>query len=519
MNKLTKNLMLLLSIPFFLSGCMESIVKKDDVVNNPSSTREDVLEMIAESPTQEEGLSIVDPKNSGIKRVITEIQGNQKGVKFIDSKWEDFPISLNVNVIPIKKFFSLLEELTDLNFVIGDEVTGDLTMRVKNVNWIEVFDMVLREKNLIHDVNPSGTVITVHTYEFANNQSQAYEAALQSKIQVINSLSGLESKTTAIFKLNYTEPATVATQLKEVIATLEAGGDDTAVDQRATFVIDTRTKSLIVQASRSDIEWITTTIDTLDKPTKQVMVEVFIVEAGDTFQEALGSRVSFFNKGIRSSLSKNNELDRISISGSGGTPPTATGEITTAAAGGCIASNTIAGATGGVVGVFAGNTTDLRIELEAMQTENLVKIISNPKLFIIDNESATITDGTQIPYQNAAQAGATPTTQFIQAALSLSVTPSIIPDGNVYMDINITKASPGTGSSPPPINEKALQTKLLIQDGGVAMIGGIIKATATTAQAGVPLFKDLPIVGNLFKSKTNSDIRDHLYIFIAPKVL
>ena len=86
-------------------------------------------------------------------------------------------------------------------------------------------------------------------------------------------------------------------------------------------------------------------------------------------------------------------------------------------------------------------------------------------------------------------------------------------------DINITKASPGTGSSPPPINEKALQTKLLIQDGGVAMIGGIIKATATTAQAGVPLFKDLPIVGNLFKSKTNSDIRDHLYIFIAPKVL
>ena len=86
MNKLTKNLILLLSIPFFLSGCMESIVKKDDVVNNPASTREDVLEMIAESPTQEEGLSIVDPKNSGIKRVITEIQGNQKGVKFIESE-------------------------------------------------------------------------------------------------------------------------------------------------------------------------------------------------------------------------------------------------------------------------------------------------------------------------------------------------------------------------------------------------------------------------------------------------
>ena len=158
MNKLTKKLLLVLLLPLFLVGCIESMVKKEDVVNNPASTREDVLEMIAESPTQEDGLSIVDPQNDGIKRQVTEIQGNQKGVKFVDSKWKNFPISLNVNVIPVKKFFTLLEELTDLNFVIGDEVTGDLTMRVKNVNWIEVFDMVLREKNLIHDVNVSGTV-------------------------------------------------------------------------------------------------------------------------------------------------------------------------------------------------------------------------------------------------------------------------------------------------------------------------------------------------------------------------
>ena len=235
-------------------------------------------------------------------------------MKFRDPKWKDYPISLNVNVIPIKTFFSLLEELTELNFVIGDEVTGDLSMRVKNVSWLEVFDMVLREKNLIHDVNESGTVITVHTHEFASQQSTSYEAALQSKIKVINSLSGLEAKTTAIFKLNYTKPDIVAKQLTNVIATLEAGGDESGVDKRATFVVDARTNSLIVQATPSDIQWIRTTIDSLDKPTKQVMVEVFIVEAGDTFQEALGSRVSLFNKGIRSSLNQDRlELDRLSV--------------------------------------------------------------------------------------------------------------------------------------------------------------------------------------------------------------
>ena len=130
MNKLTKKL-IVLALPLLLVGCMDSMVKKEDVINDPAATRETVLEMIAESPAQEDGLSIVNPENSGIKRQITEIEGDQKGVKFIDTKWKDFPISLNVNVIPVKKFFTLLEELTEINFVIGDEVTGDLTMRVK----------------------------------------------------------------------------------------------------------------------------------------------------------------------------------------------------------------------------------------------------------------------------------------------------------------------------------------------------------------------------------------------------
>ena len=500
-------------LPIFLTGCIEALVKEENVANKPSVTRGEVLEMIADSPMQEEGLSIIDPENAGEKRGVVEIKGNQKGVKFRDVDWKDYPISLNVNVIPIKKFFSLLEELTELNFVIGDEVTGDLSMRVKNVNWLEVFDMVLREKNLIHDVNESGTVITVHSHEFASAQSKSYEQALQSKITVVNSLSSLEAKTTAIFKLNYTKPDIVAKQLREVIATLEAGGDKSGVEQRATFVIDSRTNSLIVQASSSDVEWIKQTIDNLDKPTKQVMVEVFIIEASDGFEEAFGSRVSLFQQGSNSKT-----LDRLSIAGTGGTPPTSQGTITTASAGGTVAMNAIAGATGGIVGAFAGNTADLRIELEAMQTESLIKIVSNPKLFIIDNETAKITDGQEIPYQLAAQAGATPTTAFKTAALIMEVTPSIIPDGNVYMDIKVNKDSPLAGN-PPPISKKELHTKLLIQDGGVAMIGGIIKATQSTADSGVPFFQDIPIIGNLFKSRANKDTKDHLYIFIAPKVL
>ncbi|HIE90643.1 MAG TPA: type IV pilus secretin PilQ [Methylophilaceae bacterium] len=514
MNKLTKKIYTVTILSIFLTGCLKPMVTKEDVVNNPIQTREEVLKMISESPMQGDGLTVINPKNVGAKRSVIEIEGDQKGVKFRDALWQDYPISLNVNVIPIRKFFHLLEKMTEINFVIGDEVTGNLSMRVKDVNWLEVFNMVLREKGLIHDVNASGNVITVHTHEVAVEQSKAYKAALESKIDVVNSLSGLETKTTAIFKLNYTKPDVLAKQLRDVISTLEAGGDASGVEQRATFVIDSRTNSLIVQASPSDIEWIKTTIDNLDQPTKQVMVEVFIVEASDGFEEKLGSSISLYQ-----GPSNRNILGEATFSGNGGTPPTAPGGITTASSGGTLASNIISGATGGIIGLFAGNTADLRLELQAMEKERLVTIVSNPKLFIIDNETATITDGTDIPYQLAAQAGSTPTTSFVTAALQLEVTPSIIPDGNVYMDIKINKDSPLTGSNPPPISKKMLTTKLLIEDGGVAMIGGIIKGTKSTADSGIPFFKDLPGIGHFFKSRENTDSKDHLYIFIAPTVL
>ena len=502
-----------------MTGCIPpTAVNPEDIKRTATETREEIIELQSKDPMDSEGLSLIEPKNAGAKRNVVEIQGNQKGVKFTDDSWQDYPIWLNLNVVPLRTFFSLLEELTGLNFLIGDEVTGDITLRLNNVNWIEVFEMVLREKNLIHEVNPSGSVISFHTHEFAGAQSQSYETALAAKIKVINSLSSLETKSTAIFKLNYTKPDVLAKQLSDVIKTLEAGGDGSSSDQRASFVIDTRTNSLIVQASPDDMKWIKTTIDNLDKPTKQVMVEVFIVEATDTFQAELGSRMSLF----QSKLGNSDFGKRSSLTGVGGTPPTAMGSITNAAAGGAIGSNSLASSTGGIIGTFIGNSTELRIELQAMQKESLIKIVSNPKLFIIDNEMATIEDGQEVPYSLAAAAGASPTTSFKNASLKMSVTPSIIPDGNIFLDIEVNNDSVAGATSVggvPTINKKAIQTKLLVTDGGIAMIGGINKQTDSTTKQGVPFFKDLPILGHLFKSKADSTLKNVLYIFIAPKVL
>ena len=267
----------------------------------------------------------------------------------------------------------------------------------------------------------------------------------------------------------------MAQQLDDVVKSLAAGAESDS-GATASFVVDQRSNSLIVQASASDMIWIKETIDTLDKPTKQVKVEVFIVEATDNFAAELGTRVGIFN-----SDKIGNDIG--TVAGTlGGATPTGVGEITTATTGGSVSNNPIANPTGAIAGVLSGNSFDLRVELQAMQTENLIKIVSNPKIFIVDNEEALIEDGTEVPYNTVAQAGSTPTTEFKTAALTLKVTPQIIDDGNIYLDVEVNKDTPLAGTSPPAISTKQLKTKLLIKDGGVALIGGITQTEKTNAR-------------------------------------
>ena len=510
--KLNKTSFLII-LTLFLSGCLKEFVEKDDIHKPADSVKEDVMEMRDDSSITPEDYGSEDDNEKTLEpREVLKIPGKERGLKFDDASWESFPITLNLNVVPIRTFFKVLSELTDLNIIVGDEVNGDISIELKNVDWYEVMVMVLKEENLIHDVNPTGNVITVHTHEWVEKQSASFDTALTAKIKVINSLATLETKTTAIYKINYAQPETLAKQLDDVVKSLAAGAESDSA-ATASFVVDERSNSLIVQASASDMIWIKETIDSLDRPTKQVKVEVFIVEATDNFAAELGSRVGIFN-------SDKIGNDTGAIAGTlGGATPTAAGEITTATTGGSVSNNPIANPTGAIAGVLSGSSFDLRVELQAMQTENLIKIVSNPKLFIVDNEEALIEDGTEVPYNTVAQAGSTPTTEFKTAALTLKVTPQIIDDGNIYLDVEVNKDTPLAGSSPPPISTKQLKTKLLIKDGGVALIGGITQTEKTNSGDGVPFLKDLPGIGALFKSSQNKNNKNTLYIFIAPEVI
>jgi type IV pilus assembly protein PilQ len=505
-----KNYFFVIVIACALTSCQSRSVSKKDLKTSGVAIRDEVIKLNRQNPITGAGLS--DSTNTKIEKPIIEIKGKDQAVKFIDPDWDDYKISVNLNAVPIRVFYEALQELTGINFILGDEIKGEMSLRINEVNWVEIMSIVMKRQSHLSDVNPTGSVVTVHSAQFLAQQSELIQKALLASSVLAKAYSNLESKTTAIIKLDYAKPDILANQLKEMAATLDGASAQTSGSQksRATFVVDARTNSLIVQSTDSDLNWIKSAILNLDKPTKQVLVEVYIIEATDDFQSQLGSRIGLYSE----------QSGRLFASGTVGGAAAKAGDVAINTVSGSLASNPITGVStlGGLALAFNGANTDLRVQLEAMQRESLIKIVSNPKLFIIDNEQASILDGQEVPYTTTATLGATPTVSFKNASLKLEVRPSVIGDGNIYLDLSVNKDTPLTGT-PPAIATKYLKTKLLVKDGGIAMIGGINKSETTASQEGVPFFFQLPIIGNLFRYKKDVNNKNQLYIFLAPRVL
>lgn len=507
-----------------LSGCHATPVVKKEVIPSAINERQAILKLHEANPPTIDDLrqndgAVVDElvfKTENIQK----LRGSDRGLKFSDANWKGFPVTINLNVVPVRVFFESLQRLTGVNFIVGDDVKGDVSINLKDVNWVEIYQIVLKNKNLIGEVNEKGNIVNIHSPEFITDQGASTEKALKARIATMKAYASLEAKETSIIKLNFADPVVVQQQLKEMTSNIDtiavgaSGSSSTTVSSRASFILDSRTNSIIVHARPDDMEWIKSAIANLDKPTKQVLIDVFIVEASDQFEAQVGSRLGFYKQ-------KSMQGYNSSISGGAiGAPATKAGEVTLDSLAGTVASNPIAGSPlGDIAFQVASANSALRLELQAMQTESLIKIVSNPKLFIVDNQTATITDGTEIPYTVVGSIGGSPTVSFKNAALSVQVKPTITGEGNIMVDLTVNKDTPIMTTSPPAISKKELKTKLLVKDGGVALIGGINKSNATAAQTGVPFFNQIPILGNLFKSKDDINNKDQLYIFLAPRVI
>jgi type IV pilus assembly protein PilQ len=383
----------------------------------------------------------------------------------------------------VRKIFQLLAEVSNKNFVLGDEVTGAISLKLVNVPWDQALDIILDTKGL--DKREDGNIILIKGK--GKFKSQAEEDLEIKKTQLKN-----EPLFTEYFPVNYSKSGTLKPQIESLI---------TANTGKVSE--DERTNTLIVTAIRSDIDRIKTYLARMDVPERQVMIEARIVEASSTFTQNLGVSWGVHYRDGSASFLGINTLDN---SFGGLTTPTVTSGQS--------------GAPGTNMGISFGrlaSNIQLDMRLNAAASAGLIKIVSTPKIATLNNKTAKITQGQSIPYQNTTStAGAT--TQFVQAVLSLEVKPHINANGTIGMEIKATNNSAGAGN-PPPINTKEATTEMLLKDGETTVIGGIYKEDETQTEDGVPFLMDIPFLGRLFKSSETRKIKSELLIFITPRIL
>ena len=412
--------------------------------------------------------------------------------------------------LDFKETMILMGKIGEINVLVGDEVAGAITAELIDVPWDKAFQALLDMKNYASDIDVSSNLIRVHspdTLTAQENYKSDRAQAVKRKVELEDSVEPIISE---IFRLYYITPEQAKATIEELFT--QRAGDSTYIPIQVTE--EKTTRSIIVRGKEKDLDVVDKLMKEIDIRTKQVLIEAFIVEANSDFERALGTRLGGYY------LRGGNNVGGVSGASSGSASGTDLNEVANiGSATDSITNFAATGATSGIGILRRTGSGVLKAEITALETMGLGKTISNPKVFTLDNQSATVTQGEEIPYQTTSEG--TTSTSFKEAALKLEVTPSIIGDGNVLLNIKVNNDTPNRAaeSDEPPINKMEIVTKLLVADGDIVVIGGIKKNVIAQSKSQTPGLGNMPVIGNLFKGKSNSDNLDELLVFIAPRIL
>jgi len=412
--------------------------------------------------------------------------------------------------LDFKETMKLMGKVGEINVLVGDEVAGSISAELIDVPWDKAFQALLDMKNYASDIDVNSNLIRVHSPDTLTSQEN-YKSdraqAVRRKVELEDSVEPIISE---IFRLYYITPDQAKATLEELFT--QRSGDSSYIPIQVTEELTTR--SIIVRGKEKDLNVVDKLIKEIDVRTKQVLIEAFIVEANSDFERALGTRLGGYY------LRRGTNMGGVSGSSSGSADGTDLNTVANlGSATDSITDFAATGATSGIGILRRTGSAVLKAEITALESLGLGKTISNPKVFTLDNQSATVTQGEEIPYQTTSEG--TTSTSFKEAALKLEVTPSIIGDGNVLLSIQVNNDTPNrsAGGDEPPINKMEIVTKLLVADGDIVVIGGIKKNVIAKSKSQTPGLGNMPVIGNLFKGKTNSDNLDELLVFIAPRIL
>ncbi|MHB1099309.1 MAG: type IV pilus secretin PilQ, partial [Burkholderiales bacterium] len=422
-------------------------------------------------------------------------------------------LSLDFRNTDVRSLLFAIADFTGLNIVISDTVSGNLTLRLKDVPWDQALDIILEQKGL--GMTKVGNVVMI---------APRAEIAARAKLDLEGKqkISELEETRTESIQLNYQK----ATDVQKIL------GDEKQriLSKRGSVVVDPITNTLFVQDTPSKLEEVRQFVQKIDVPVRQVMIEARIVQASNDFGRNLGVKLGYSNTTGGTAQNSGNpviQLGGSQTAGSGFAGGTSTANNTNVNI--PFSAPNITGAQGTPAGALSfllfnsSATKFLNLEIDALETDGTGKIISSPRVVTANNVEALIESGQQIPYTTATggAVGVLPVTAFINAVLSLKVKPQITPNNNILMDLTVTQDSPGvaTPGSPPPINTKKIQTQVLVDNGGTVVVGGIHTQNISNTVNKVPLLGDIPVLGALFRGNTQIDQKSELLIFVSPKVL
>ena len=443
--------------------------------------------------------------------------------KVVDDSYVGSPISFDFQNISVRGALQTIAEETGINFVISDSVTGDLTLRLKDVPWDQALETIMqikglakREKNNVVWIAPAG--------EITENERLALESSLQ--------MTELEPLVSELVQINYARAEDIADLLKSVkavgpdvqpsmfgnVSITEVQTDENRLlSERGSVTVDSRTNTLLIQDMRHKILEVRKLISELDRPVKQVLIEARIVEANEDFSRNIGLKLGL--TGINDSVG--------SIIGSGSLSNTATVRTDgiSASGDGSLGVNLPAGGINGespgsyaltLAKAGAGWAALIDLEISALEAEGNGKIVANPRLLTADKQEAQIEQGQERIFTTSTQGEGGVVTK--KAVLSLTVEPQITPDDRVILNVFVTKDS-FVSATEENINTLQVRTQVLLDNGETVVIGGIYEQQTSKTVTKIPLLGDLPFVGQLFKKKGILDNRRELLIFLTPRII
>jgi type IV pilus assembly protein PilQ len=415
-------------------------------------------------------------------------------------------ISLDFQDADLDNVLRLMADVSGLNIVVGDGVKGKVTVKLLNVPWDQALDLILRTHGL--GQVREGNIMRIDTL---GNLSKQQDEEAKAK----DSAKKAEDLVTKVMYVNYADA-------KKLMLTMQKH-----LSPRGEITYDERTNALIVKDIRQNITEVTALLKVLDRRTPQVLIEAKIVEADTNFARDLGVQwgTSFSTTQgpyqIGTQTGPSSPTGPKGLTGATGIGPgsSSTGFLVNLPASGQAGP---LGSLGFTLGKLTGSPFSLDLRLSAGETQGVSKTISAPKVMVLDNQKAMIQQGTSIPFQSGATSASGPTTIFVDATLTLEVTPHVTPDGSISMDLRVADDQPDyihNTDAGPPIRKKEAKTIIMIKDGETIVLGGIYIKVDADSMNGLPWLNKIPFLGWLFKEKSHSTNNTELLVFLTPQIV